>query len=57
MNVTGRSSQKKKTSFALNKSSEAFDNEMTAILRNNPPDVSRLTFVRRLLEEAISAGQ
>lgn len=30
---------------------------MTAVLRNNPPDVSRPTFVRRLLEETIKQYQ
>lgn len=36
---------------------KALDEEMTAVLRNNPPDVSRPTFVRRLLEETIKQYQ
>jgi type I restriction enzyme, R subunit len=36
---------------------QAMDEEMTAVLRNNPPDVSRPTFVRRLLEETIKQYQ
>lgn len=36
---------------------KALDEEMTAILRNNPPDVSRPTFIRRLLEETIKQYQ
>lgn len=36
---------------------KALDDEMTAVLRNNPPDVSRPTFVRRLLEETIRQYQ
>lgn len=36
---------------------KALDEEMAAVLRNNPPDVSRPTFVRRLLEETIKQYQ
>lgn len=36
---------------------KALDAEMAAVLRNNPPDVSRPTFVRRLLEETIKQFQ
>lgn len=36
---------------------KALDDEMAAVLRNNPPDVSRPTFVRRLLEETIKQYQ
>jgi type I restriction enzyme, R subunit len=36
---------------------KALDEEMSAVLRNNPPDVSRPTFVRRLLEETIKQYQ
>lgn len=36
---------------------KALDDEMAAVLRNNPPDVSRPTFVRRLLEETINQYQ
>ena len=36
---------------------KALDEEMTSVLRNNPPDVSRPTFVRRLLEETIKQYQ
>lgn len=36
---------------------KALDEDMTAVLRNNPPDVSRPTFVRRLLEETIKQYQ
>jgi type I restriction enzyme R subunit len=36
---------------------KALDEEMMAVLRNNPPDVSRPTFVRRLLEETIKQYQ
>jgi type I restriction enzyme R subunit len=36
---------------------KALDAEMSAVLRNNPPDVSRPTFVRRLLEETIKQYQ
>lgn len=36
---------------------KALDEEMAAVLRNNPPDVSRPTFVRRLLEETIKQFQ
>lgn len=36
---------------------KALDDEMAAILRNNPPDISRPTFVRRLLEETIKQYQ
>lgn len=32
---------------------KALDEEMTAVLRNNPPDVSRPAFMKRLLEETI----
>jgi type I restriction enzyme R subunit len=36
---------------------KALDDEMAAVLRNNPPDVSRPTFIRRLLEETIKQYQ
>ena len=36
---------------------KALDEEMAAVLRNNPPDVSRPTFMRRLLEETIKQYQ
>lgn len=36
---------------------KALDDEMAAVLRNNPPDVSRPTFMRRLLEETIKQYQ
>jgi type I restriction enzyme R subunit len=36
---------------------KALDEEMAAVLRNNPPDVSRPTLVRRLLEETIKQYQ
>jgi type I restriction enzyme R subunit len=36
---------------------KVLDEEMAAVLRNNPPDVSRPTFVRRLLEETIKQFQ
>lgn len=36
---------------------KALDEEMAAVLLNNPPDVSRPTFVRRLLEETIKQYQ
>ncbi|TPL76251.1 type I restriction endonuclease subunit R [Mesorhizobium sp. B2-3-13] len=36
---------------------KALDEDMAAVLRNNPPDVSRPTFVRRLLEETIKQYQ
>ncbi|PBB34342.1 type I restriction endonuclease [Mesorhizobium sp. WSM3882] len=36
---------------------KALDEDMVAVLRNNPPDVSRPTFVRRLLEETIKQYQ
>lgn len=36
---------------------KALDDEMAAVLRNNPPDVSRPTFLRRLLEETIKQYQ
>ncbi len=36
---------------------QALDEEMAAVLRNNPPDVSRPTFMRRLLEETIKQYQ
>lgn len=36
---------------------KALDDEMALVLRNNPPDVSRPTFMRRLLEETIKQYQ
>lgn len=36
---------------------KALDDEMTAVLRNNPPDVAKPTFIRRLLEETIKQHQ
>lgn len=36
---------------------KALDEEMTAVLRNNPPDVAYPTFARRIYEEAIKQFQ
>jgi type I restriction enzyme, R subunit len=36
---------------------KALDEEMTAVLRNNPPDVAYPTFSRRIFEEAIKQFQ
>ena len=36
---------------------KALDEELTAVLRNNPPDVAYPTFARRLFEEAIKQFQ